>query len=254
MIQEVYFLLTSIVRKIKYRLLKNKGINSSTVNGKRVRHNFAYYWFDHSYDEIFKEDVYRFKEPSADNLNIIDCGSNIGLSIIYFKKNYPNSKIIAFEADRKTFDILSENISTFNLDNVETHNKAIWIDDKGVSFESSGGMGGHISSQSESPNKIESVRLKDCIDGKIDFLKMDIEGAEFEVIKDCADKLKHVESMFIEYHCYIDQEQHLPELLYLIKAAGFRFYIRQAYENMSHPFIEKHGKYMDIQLNIFCFR
>jgi FkbM family methyltransferase len=39
---------------------------------------------------------------------IIDAGANIGLSIIYFKKKYPNSKIVAFEPDKLIFNILKK--------------------------------------------------------------------------------------------------------------------------------------------------
>src|SRR5687768_2021146 len=41
-------------------------------------------WFLHSVQEIFIDEVYRFR-PSCANPLIIDCGANIGLSAIYFK-------------------------------------------------------------------------------------------------------------------------------------------------------------------------
>src|SRR5688572_17057445 len=53
------------------------------------------FWFLHSVDEIFVEEVYKFKAES-DHPVILDCGANIGLSLVYFKKLYPNAHIIAF--------------------------------------------------------------------------------------------------------------------------------------------------------------
>src|SRR5688572_20822569 len=54
--------------------------------------------FVHSYSEIFKREIYRF--TTVNNApKIIDCGANIGLSVIYFKRLYPAAKIVAFEAD-----------------------------------------------------------------------------------------------------------------------------------------------------------
>ena len=48
------------------------------------------------------------------NLNkgsyVIDCGANIGMSITYFKRLYPKSKIIGFEPDPKIFETLKKNI------------------------------------------------------------------------------------------------------------------------------------------------
>jgi hypothetical protein len=45
-------------------------------------------WHWHSLQEIFLEETYKFTSPKPDPV-IIDCGANIGLSIIYFKKLYP---------------------------------------------------------------------------------------------------------------------------------------------------------------------
>src|SRR5688572_8635835 len=51
-----------------------------------------------SYSEIFKRGIYRFETPS-ESPQIIDCGANIGLSVIYFKRLFPAARITAFEAD-----------------------------------------------------------------------------------------------------------------------------------------------------------
>ncbi|HJS54352.1 MAG TPA: hypothetical protein VJ765_07410, partial [Chitinophagaceae bacterium] len=50
------------------------------------------------YEEIFKRENYKVAF-SNNKPFIIDCGSSIRLSIIYFKTSYPQSKIIAFEPD-----------------------------------------------------------------------------------------------------------------------------------------------------------
>ena len=64
--------------------------------------------FIHQFKDIFVEEIYNF--TSENNFPvIIDCGANIGTSCIYYKKIYPDSKIYAFEADSKIFDILKEN-------------------------------------------------------------------------------------------------------------------------------------------------
>jgi hypothetical protein len=58
--------------------------------------------FLHGYQEIFEEECYSFNASSSYPF-IIDCGSNIGLSIIYFKRQYPNARIIGFEPDPMIF-------------------------------------------------------------------------------------------------------------------------------------------------------
>ena len=48
--------------------------------------------------DIFVRRIYHFESHRSDPL-IIDCGSNIGLSILYFVSTYPSSRVIAFEPD-----------------------------------------------------------------------------------------------------------------------------------------------------------
>lgn len=90
---------------------------------------------------------------------------------------------------------------------------------------------------------------------KIDFLKIDIEGAEYEVLNACRDSLDNVVNLFIEYHAVPNQPQMLVEILGVVKKAGFRVYIKEAWNNMEHPFMEyDEFHYYDLQLNIFCYR
>ena len=48
--------------------------------------------------ELFEHQIYKFK-CDTETPYIIDCGANIGLSIIYFKLLFPKAEIIAFEPD-----------------------------------------------------------------------------------------------------------------------------------------------------------
>src|SRR5688500_10055596 len=56
----------------------------------------------HACREIFVREIYRF-ETDIRNPVIIDCGSNIGLSVLYFHKSYPGARILAFEPDAGNF-------------------------------------------------------------------------------------------------------------------------------------------------------
>jgi tRNA1(Val) A37 N6-methylase TrmN6 len=50
------------------------------------------------------DEIYNFK-PSKEKPTIIDCGSNIGTSLLYFSKHYLAAKIIGFEADDEIAEI-----------------------------------------------------------------------------------------------------------------------------------------------------
>ena len=84
---------------------------------------------------------------------------------------------------------------------------------------------------------------------------MDIEGAEYEVVKDCAPYLHKIENFFLEYHGKANETYKLNELLKIVEAAGFKVYIKMAADNLDQPFYQKDtGTIYDVQLNIFCYK
>jgi FkbM family methyltransferase len=235
---------------------KQKG--SVLIAGKKISYPDAY-WFLHSFDEIFEAETYRFS-PSSEKPLIIDCGANIGLSIIYFKLTYPHAHIIAFEPDPEIFSIQTENLSRFDFSNVETHQMAVWTDNTELNFETDGTLGGRlIHTASASQPGIVKVKTKDLktllSNQTVDFLKMDIEGAEYEVLKDCSAYLPNVRNIFVEYHSYAKRKQCLDEMLSILSRAGFRYYIRNAKNDSLNPYTQKNWYHtFDLQLNIFGYR
>ena len=209
--------------------------------------------FYFGYKDVVEDAPYKFV-ATTDEPYILDCGANIGLSVYYFKKLYPKSKVVAFEPDPNIFKTLSKNIETNNFTNVELVNKAIWIDNNSMEFEVEGGFSGRINQYNSNSNiiKVGCQRLNDLLTRYVDFLKIDIEGAEFEVIKDCSKNLSLVKNLFIEYHSHISENQKLGELLLILSEAGFRYHIKEAY-TVKHPFVQKDDMLgMDLQLNIFA--
>jgi hypothetical protein len=74
--------------------------------------------------------------------------------------------------------------------------------------------------------KVTSASLSRLIDGPVDFLKMDIEGAELRVLRDLEvhRKLHLVREMVIEYHHHIEPAaDHLSEVLQLLERSGFGY-------------------------------
>src|SRR5690348_5460731 len=102
--------IADIVKFYKYSIQhKNQKRYKTNLLGKTISTFNNYFWFYHSVEEIFVDEVYKCNFNSAEPY-IIDCGANIGLSVIYFKQKYPNAKIIAFEPDKFQFDNLLQNI------------------------------------------------------------------------------------------------------------------------------------------------
>lgn len=229
-------------------------LNSFNYNGAPV-----YYIspgeFLHAADEIFENEIYKAVFKTAEPL-ILDCGANIGMSVVYFKKIAPGARVIAYEPDTVNFDLLEKN--TKHLSGVTNVKAAVWINEDNLEFEDVGAQGSKIASAGTDKNLkiniVKAVRLRDVLQQqKVDLLKIDIEGAEYEVIKDCKDVLQQADNIFLEYHGLFKDQQHLLEMLQMVDAAGFDFYINSANENFKNPFLKNKGDlFYDQQLNIFC--
>ncbi len=210
--------------------------------------------------EIFIDEIFKVKEFTSESPVVIDCGANIGLATIYFSKIY-NAKVFAYEADPEIFDCFNNNIKNLSLeDRVIAFNKAVWVNEQGVEFDIEGGYSGQIHQDGHDLVKksvtVPSTRLRDLIleIGHVDLLKIDIEGAENQVIFDCADVLNNVDCIFIEWHSISKKPQMLGEILNLLKNEGFRYHIKDAFTS-KFPFVKvKEMCGMDLQLNIFAIR
>jgi FkbM family methyltransferase len=214
------------------------------------------YWLLHSIQEIFVDEVYKFS-PTRVDPRIIDCGANIGLAAIYFKRLCPGARVIAFEPDPTIFELLQANLHERGYDDVEIINRAVWIEETVRRFEREGNLGGRFVDGTASDSEVSEVnanRLRDYLNEEVEFLKIDIEGAEYDVLRDCADRLGNVANLFVEYHVRPTEEQRLDEILLWIRNAGFRYYISEAAKNQLHPFVIKRGGVYDMQLNISCYR
>lgn len=236
--------------------LLRKEFNSTKTKlfGKNIEINSAF-WYLHGLEELFIDETYKF-EPTSISPRIIDCGANIGLSVIYFKRLFPESKITAFEPDKDIFTLLQKNLEIFGCNDIDLINKAVWKENRSIKFLASGGVGGRIqeAKEGEAIFELPAVRLKDYLNEEIDFLKIDIEGSELDVINDCRNELKNVKNIFIEYHSEESREQKLDEILRILKSAGFKYYIKEAWNNQPNPFINKRVNLFDLQLNIFGYR
>jgi FkbM family methyltransferase len=207
------------------------------------------------YEEIIERETYRFV---ADNESpyIIDGGANIGLSVAYFKKAFPESRIKAFEADRPIFEVLQRNVASLKLSGVELFNQALWSSAGKLNFVQEGADSGRIADAKETTScSVEAVPLAPLLNEPVDLLKLDIEGAEFEVLRSCRSQLGQVKRAFVEYHSFTDRPQCLPELLALLVEAGFRLSITSPSVFRRHPFVgsEDYNR-MDMVLNIYAMR
>ena len=185
------------------------------------------------FKELFIENNYYFNAQKSDPL-IIDCGSNIGMSILYFNTLYPKSRIVGFEPADIAFLCLKENIKNNLLDSVTVYNVAL-SDKEGFTElyydpEHPGSLYMSIIPERFPKHKrrVEASLLSKYIEEEIDFLKIDIEGAELSVLQEIcsAGKIYFVQQMVIEYHHHIKAEwDYFSRILGVLENVGFGYQI-----------------------------
>ncbi len=206
------------------------------------------------YNEIIYQELYKFKSVEKKPV-IIDVGSNIGISILYFNELFPNSKIIGIEADPTVFGILKKNTENIKSD-LELHNKAVWNSENEIlQFGSTGADAGSLFAKENLIN-VETICLSSILKKyeEIDMLKIDIEGAEKEVIEECKNYLNRVKHIFVEFHSFPEMPQELENILKTISSLGFRYKVLPARKE-KNPFIKTtNPPEMDLQLNLFFYK
>lgn len=136
--------------------------------------------------EVFIQDEYHLQLP-ADPRTILDLGSNIGLSILYFHLRYPEAKIYGFEPDPNNFRRLSAAVAP--LANAQVFQVAVADTNGSIPFYLDPHRGQSSSISQRFPRQhlvdVESRTLDTLIEEigleQIDLIKFDIEGAEMRV-------------------------------------------------------------------------
>jgi FkbM family methyltransferase len=209
------------------------------------------------YHPIVRREMLRFP-AQREHPYIIDCGANVGTSVIWFRRNYPDARILAFEADPQIHATLASNCQATGLDGVDLRQQAVWTEEGFLDFAGDGNDGGHLVTPGDdgaaTTARVPTVRLRDLLDEPVDMLKIDIEGAEGDVLLDCADRLHNVRNACVEYHSFRERPQVLPEILAAFRDAGLRFHVlAEGYS--ARPLVapvDVAG--MDNQLNLFAYR
>lgn len=208
------------------------------------------------YNDYFVKEKYKFQSENPKPF-IIDGGANIGVGCRYWKFLYPESEVIAFEPDEKNYALLEKNMA--GIPGFQAEKKALWSSHGALMFNAIGGESGHVANANSNADgrsivEIPAFRLRDLLDRKIDLLKLDIEGGEMEVLRDCKDRLQNVERLFVEHHSFLGQAQQLGDFFGILENAGFRINIHVDFQSRQ-PFLERitfNSK--DSWLNVFAFR
>jgi FkbM family methyltransferase len=186
--------------------------------------SFCPQWHD-----IFVEGALEFRATS-DAPRILDCGANVGLASLFFKRRFPAARITAYEADPALFAIARGNLSANGAADVEIVNAAVWTSAGRVTFRAEGtdsGMIDGLAGAVDGPAvDVASLRLRDILASeRLDLLKLDIEGAEDAVLADCEPVLDRVPAIVMDLHEFDPSVRQAPRVLERLTRAGFVYAI-----------------------------
>jgi FkbM family methyltransferase len=179
--------------------------------------------------ELFVNLAYAF-DVTSPALRIIDCGANIGMSILFFKLWAPDASIVAIEPDAAAFRYLQDLVRLNRLRNVELVNAAIARESGFAALYTTPGDAAGITSSLQSAwggtdqTTVRTIPLSHLIAGPVDFLKLDIEGAEYDAIDELesTERLGSIGAMAIECHAVAGDVGPRLRLVKQLEGAGFR--------------------------------
>ncbi len=160
-----------------------------------------------TYKQVLVHRQYEFDKPEAPRF-IIDAGANIGLSAVYFANRFPQAKIVAIEPEDSNYRMLCENVRLYPQ--VKPLRAALWRKNEDLFlFDSGHGNHGFQVGDNEAGScsgvgsvpglTIDSI-MRDAGEKKVDLLKIDIEGAEREVMEKSGGWIDSVGVLMIELH------------------------------------------------------
>ena len=154
-------------------------------------------------------EIFNIKQANKflkDGANILDIGANIGNHSVYYAMVRKARKIHAFEPTRDVFEVLCKNIELNSLQSIiKPHNIALGECDGKASIKErpAGNLGG-TSLKADTSGEIIVKSLDDIqaeFDEKIDFVKIDVEGFESQVLLGAKAFLAyHKPTIMIEIH------------------------------------------------------
>jgi FkbM family methyltransferase len=179
------------------------------------------------WQDIFVKRCLEF-QAATDAPRILDCGANVGLASLYFKRRYPHACITAYEADPGLAAMAEANLKVNGAVDTEVVHAALWTTNGQLTFRCEGSDSGMIAALPGAVDGravvVRAQRLRDLLEAEpVDLLKLDIEGAEDPVLADCEPALHRVRAMIMDLHEFDPSERRAPCVLDRLTRAGFAY-------------------------------
>ena len=198
-------------------------------------------------------DEFKIKEKDI----VIDIGAHIGYFSIYSSQKAKNGKIFAFEPYNKSFEMLIKNLKINQINNVTTKNlgvtKKSGMDSLYLKKNSAIGNSIYKNSESDSKIDIKTISLQDIIKNndiqKIDFLKLDCEGAEYDILLNLDyQTLQKIDKIVSEMHPNIENFK-IDDVKEFLALNGFDVKIIYPLNSVSEELAMLYAKNLSLKQN-----
>lgn len=172
----------------------------------------------------------------SSNPLIMDCGSKWGEFVIPFLKKY-GGRCLCVEPDPTSIKEMHRRAVKI-YKQIEVLQGALWIDNEGVIINMwpNAPSANSIFDKAKSGSiktRVNTFTLKECLDklgDTIDIMKLDIEGAEWEILFNAGTLLQRVKQLTGELHCEFSEGKTLDDLENMLEANGFAIQITRSEE------------------------
>lgn len=179
--------------------------------------------------EIFVEDAYRLNELTAGlrhDLVALDIGGHVGCFSVALARHEPRATIHTFEASPVTVEWLRRNVENNHIgDRVHPHHSAITDHTGTLAFADNGrgsGLNGITAPAGSAVAQVPCITFDEAVaraGGVVDLVKMDTEGAEYDIVlASSPEAWSTVQRVVIEHHRA--PGHHVSELENFLAAAG----------------------------------
>lgn len=197
---------------------------------KTYRHDaFGLKWLvRNSTDEAIIQEVCAQKvygDTIGEGMRVLDIGAQLGSFSCFAASK--GAQVRSFEPDPDNYAVLCENIALNEfLGSVEAYNEAVWSSAGKIALydSCSENLGAHSAIFARKPDVyklVPAVSLGDAMGDwdHVDFLKMDCEGSEFEIMK--SSRMRDVKQFSMEVHGFATTEEAYKDFRAMLERYGF---------------------------------
>jgi len=228
----------SFIRKVKHYSLSNLQTDHAEIFGNKLILSKKGLALSISHYGTYEELEAKIMEEKIKVGNIVvDVGANIGLHTLNMARIVGNTgQVFAFEPDPSNFEILKKNVKINNYKNIILEQKAVGDKHGRTTLYQSDHPGKHRifpqTEQAKSQVQVELTNLDNYFDSdmidKINFIKIDVEGLEFSVLKGMKNILKNSKKIKILFEFMPENTMEVGftpiELLNYLTSNNFKLY------------------------------